>query len=297
MKKLLGILVLGLLLSNNVEAEKKVKFSKDLALGLNKSAVSSVSHKKNYSFEKVKAADGHPVRSGEESMRFEVRPGDCGISKGGYDDCKNDAERSELHNGQMDWGSGGGEFWYAWSIYFPKEHKHFNGKGWIVVSQFHQDHDKDSFPTFMFWDHTGGYWMIIHKKMGNPNNLPSRDSGSKFNAKQLLTEKEILGKWNDFIVHVKWSDKEDKGFFKIWVNGELKLNHIGKTKMKGTKPYWKWGLYRGGFKEDYISKALYTTQVIYYDELRQAKKTCKKLSLEHIGYKCVNGNDIQKLKK
>mgnify|MGYP000991852319 CR=1 FL=1 len=80
MKKLLGIIVLFLLI-NNAEAAKKVKFSKDLALGLNKSAVSSVSHKKNYSFEKVKAADGHPVRSGEESMRFEVRPGDCGISK------------------------------------------------------------------------------------------------------------------------------------------------------------------------------------------------------------------------
>ena len=49
--------------------------------------------------------------------------------------------------------------------------------------------------------------------------------------------------------------------------------------MKGTKPYWKWGLYRGGFKEDYISKSLYTAQVIYYDELRQTKKTCKKLKL------------------
>jgi len=296
MKKLLGILVLGLLLSNNVEAEKKVKFSKDLALGLNKSAVSSVSHKKNYSFEKVKAEDGHPVRSGEESMRFEVRPGDCGISKGGYDDCKNDAERSELHNGQMDWGSGKGELWYAWSIYFPKEHKHFSGKGWNVVSQFHQDHNKYDFPTFMFWDHTGGYWICIDRRMGNPSNLARRTSGSQFNAKQLLKEKEVLGKWNDLVVHVKWSDKEDKGFFKIWVNGELKLNHQGKTKMKGTKPYWKWGLYRGGFREDYISKSLYTTQVIYYDELRQTKKNCKKLNLENIGYKCVNGNDIQKLK-
>jgi hypothetical protein len=99
------------------------------------------------------------------------------------------------------------------------------------------------------------------------------------------------------VILFKWSDKKDKGFFKIWANGELKLNHKGKTKMKGTKPYWKWGLYRGGFKEDYISKALYTTQVIYYDELRQMKKTCKKLNLEHISYKCVNGNEIQKLKK
>ena len=196
MKKLLGIIVLFLLI-NNDEAAKKVKFSKDLALGLNKSEVSTVSHKKRYSFEKVKAKDGHPVRFGEESMRFEVRPGDCGISKGGYDDCKNDAEKSELHNGQMNWGGGKGELWYAWSIYFPKQHKHFNGKGWLVVSQFHQDHNKYDFPTFMFWDHRGGYWICIDRRMGNPSNLARRTSGSKFNAKQLLTE------------------KEDKGFFKF----------------------------------------------------------------------------------
>ena len=293
MKKLLGILVLSLLFSNGEIAAKNIKFSKDLGIGV-KARVSSVSHKKKYSFQKVKAEDGHPVRYGEMSMRFEVRPGDCGASSG-YSDCKNDAERSELMNQEVR----AGEFWYAWSVYFPKEHKDFGGKGWFVASQFHQNNKKDGydFPMFMFWDHTGGYWMIIHKKMGNPNNLPSRDSGSKFNAKRLLSEEEVLGKWNDIIVHARWSDKEDKGFFKVWVNGELKLTHEGKTKMKGSEPYWKWGLYRGGFKEDYISKALYTTQVIYYDELRQAKKTCKKLSLEHIGYKCVNGNDIQKLKK
>ena len=67
--------------------------------------------------------------------------------------------------------------------------------------------------------------------------------------------------------------------------------------MKGSTPYWKWGLYRGGFKEDSIPKNLYKTQTIYYDELRKAKKTCEKLKLEQIGYQCVNGNNIQKLKK
>ena len=57
----------------------------------------------------------------------------------------------------------------------------------------------------------------------------------------------------------------------------------------------KWGLYRGGFNEDFIPKDLYKTQVIYYDELRKTKKTCEKLKLEHIGYKCVNGNEIKKI--
>ena len=291
MKKFLGILFFSLLFVSPLQA-KNISLSKDLGIGL-KAKVSSVSHKKKYGFKKVNAEGGHPVRAGETSMKFEVRPGDCGKSKGGYSDCKNDAERWELMINPVS----SGEYWYAWSIYFPKEHKHFSGRGWLVASQFHQDHTngKDDFPIFMFWDHVGGYWLCIDYRMGNPNKLAKRSYGSKYNVLQLLSEKEVSGKWNDIIVNVNWTDKKDKGFFKVWVNGELKLNHQGKTKMKGSKPYWKWGLYRGGFKEDFIPKDLYKTQVIYYDELRKTKKTCEKLKLEHIGYKCVNGNEIQKI--
>ena len=91
MKKLFGILFFCLLYINPLQA-KNISLSKDLGIGL-KAKVSSVSHKKKYGFKKVNAEVGHPVRAGETSMRFEVRPGDCGKSKGGYSDCKNDAER------------------------------------------------------------------------------------------------------------------------------------------------------------------------------------------------------------
>ena len=91
MKKLLGILFFCFLFFNPLKA-KNISLSKDLGIGL-KVKVSSVSHKKKYGFKKVKLEDGHPVKAGEMSMKFEVRPGDCGKSKGGYSDCKNDAER------------------------------------------------------------------------------------------------------------------------------------------------------------------------------------------------------------
>ena len=76
MKKFLGILLFAFLIVNPSEA-KNISLSKDLGIGL-KARVSSVSHKKKYGFEKVKAEEGHPVRAGEMSMKFEVRPGDCG---------------------------------------------------------------------------------------------------------------------------------------------------------------------------------------------------------------------------
>ena len=47
----------------------------------------TISHKKKYSLDLVNSKDGHPVRSGKKSYRFEVRLGDCGKDSG-HDDCK-----------------------------------------------------------------------------------------------------------------------------------------------------------------------------------------------------------------
>ena len=57
MKKILGILVLSLLFSNEEIAAKNIKFSKDLGIGV-KARVSSVSHKKNIVFKKLRLKTG-----------------------------------------------------------------------------------------------------------------------------------------------------------------------------------------------------------------------------------------------
>ena len=73
----------------------------------------------------VVSAPYHPVRYGQNSEKFEVRPGDCSRStEGGWDDCKNDRERSELSqrgNTQKE----GDEYWYRWSIYIPESQINF----------------------------------------------------------------------------------------------------------------------------------------------------------------------------
>ena len=50
---------------------------------------------KKHGYRLVSTPD-HPVRYGTKSERFEVRPGDCSRRLSGWDDCKNDRERSEL---------------------------------------------------------------------------------------------------------------------------------------------------------------------------------------------------------
>ena len=50
----------------------------------------------------VEKSQGHPTRLGQQSLRFEVKPGDCGYNEI-HSDCKKDRERHELsgrrHNG------------------------------------------------------------------------------------------------------------------------------------------------------------------------------------------------------
>ena len=50
---------------------------------------------KKHGYRLVSTPD-HTARYGTKSERFEVKPGDCSRRLGGWDDCKNDRERSEL---------------------------------------------------------------------------------------------------------------------------------------------------------------------------------------------------------
>ena len=52
---------------------------------------------KKYGMQVVNKSDGHPVRAGKQSIRFELRAGDCGKDTDGkWNDCKTNRERHEL---------------------------------------------------------------------------------------------------------------------------------------------------------------------------------------------------------
>ena len=75
MKKLLGIVVLVLFWCNSVLA---VSLPKDVVSGSKFTKSLTGSYYKKYGMQVVDKKDGHPVRAGEKSIRFEVRAGDCG---------------------------------------------------------------------------------------------------------------------------------------------------------------------------------------------------------------------------
>ena len=232
MKKLLGIVVLGLLICENVfagveEVIKEIKKNKDIAQGFDKvkefdtwnewrvtpkAILKSDKSKRQHIVKIVNKSDNHPVRFGKQSLRFEVRNGD-----GWGWDARNDRERSELLICCVNKKT----TWTAWSLYLPNDYKKiFPVK--TMLAQFHNDADNP--PAFAFENQSdrrtnegGGYWIEVDEYVGG-NNVP----------KKLLAHSEMLGRWNDILVNAKWTHKKN-GFFKIWINGKLAFNHKGMT--------------------------------------------------------------------
>ena len=285
MKKLLGIVVLGLLWSSFGFADvekilKDIKKNKDIAQGYNKvkeydkrnnwrinpkQILKSDKTSRKHILKIVDKSDGYPVRFGNQSLKFEVRDGDTW----GWDK-KNDRERVELIICCFEKKT----HWSMWSIYFPKDFQViFPTK--VALGQFHNSGDNP--PEFMFQNQfdkhsklkSGGYWVT------------PAESISDHVSKKLLEQEDMLGKWNDILVNTKWTHKED-GFFKIWINGKLTYEHKGKTHLKGDEIEYQLGIYRSFGSR---SPGADPTQIVYFDELRYAK-SCKKLKIKDLGYSC-----------
>jgi len=230
MKKFLTIIILSLFWSSNVFAETTVKLPKDAASGF-KILTKSLTGKyyKDYGMQVVDEKDGHPVRSGKKSIRFEVREGDCGQDEqGGWSDCKGDRERHELSANQKGDTMSKGEYWFSWSLYFPEDHQNL----WPLSNNYGQFHQKDGPPVFMFKELRSGYSVI--RTIGDVD----------YHEKRLIHKDDMKGKWHDILINVKWSKKDD-GFFKLWVNDKLKYDYKGPTKTE-KYVYAKFGIYSTG---------------------------------------------------
>lgn len=191
--------------------------------------------------------------------KFEVRHGDCGAIAG-WSDCATDRERSEVHTGSDNYE--GNEYWYGWSLYLPSDFPDLYPVN-QTLGQFHQEGNPRGCSSFLFEKSWNSF--VVDRQV-------------ECQAKQvidLIKEDQLIGKWNKFEVHAKWSNKND-GYFDIYVNGELKYNYEGRT-MYGTVVYMKYGIYRGFLKRycDFLHKCTDSktvpTQIVYYANVKRAK--------------------------
>ena len=308
---------------NSEKICEKVNLPKDITSGTKYGVcLADKTAFKSHGVQIVDKKDGHPVRAGNKSLRFELRDGDCNDPPPpAWNDCKTDRERFELSGHDM---YSGEEWWYAWSIFISKDFTNIS-PALLDLGQFHLEPTPEGDPccTLMFKNGEGGY------NLENPI--------KNFELHQLLTHSEMVGRWNDILINFKLS-KKDNGFIKLWLNKKLVYEYTGPTITKNTEyVYYKFGIYRGGlsrylnhknfspeveacFKNNGASKELINTtkkggysqvlglgansssnkiynqcknlykikmptQVVYYDELGEGE-TCKNLNLENLKYNC-----------
>lgn len=308
MKKVLGIITLTMLWCNFSFAgemnlwNKNIKLPKDVSKGYNKGWMfgNNFDHKTrltpDYAFRIVNKSDDHPVRFGKQSIRFELRRGDCGKDPGGYDDCtiwKKDngmsSERHELGSENVFKGT----TWHTFSI-FLKEPFPIKGHNYEHISLGQLHGWKNSNPSFK-WDVDKETYQIrrrtaCHLKefLKESGSSKSGEDGFKCSigmagnhVQNLISKEDLIGKWHDIILNIKWTTKQD-GYFKQWINGKLVYHYEGNTsKPKGSVNNFRFGIYRGNTY--YTPKD--STHIVYYDEIRVAKK-CEKIGLKDLGYSC-----------
>ena len=250
----------------------------------------------DYAFKIVNKSKGHPVRLGEQSIRFELRRGDCGKSPGGYDDCtiwnKNNGMSSERHElGSENFFKG--TLWHTYSI-FLKDPFPIKGHGYEHISLGQMHGFPNSNPSFK-WDVDEETYQIrrrtaCHLKEFLKKTGSAKSGGDSFKCsigmagnhfENLISKEDLIGRWHDIILNVKWTTKQD-GYFKQWINGKLVYHYKGNTsKPKGSVNRFKFGIYRGNTYDTPKE----STHIVYYDEINLAKK-CEKLGLEDLGYSC-----------
>ena len=209
--------------------------------------------------------------------RFEVVDGgcagqDCGSSVGNNGHY-GDRERIELkvppHNRDT---FNGSEFWYTWSIYFPKDYKSI----YPAASMMGQFYEKGYGPKYAFEEEDGYYLDVDH--------------GSKI---LLIDNKNLRAKWHTIKIHAKWSKSND-GIFKVWVDNKVLSDFKGQTMFdSATEVYMKYGIYRNfisryknpkvmeivkkydnlPYREAFLKakkEVKLPTQIVYYSNVRRA---------------------------
>jgi hypothetical protein len=107
-----------------------------------------------------------------------------------------------------------------------------------------------------------------------------------------------LGKWTDLVIHANWDkrasdDKKNKGMIEVFLNGKKKLHYEGQSMWDVGLTVMQFGIYQSKEAKTFKGKTgtlqemKDTPTIMFYDEI-WAKKKCKDLLLDRLGYSCEN---------
>lgn len=239
--------------------------------------------KKYKSYEIVKAKDGEPA-IGEKSFKFTLMPYDCGGDHQ-WSDCNASQKRarSEVSSHQNTFTGHDSERWFSFSIYIPEDFESVYPTATSFFQVYKKSNSKKSLgPLFMLRDQGSDRLVAeLHGTQYDPHYCSGCTSVISGNS-TLMKISDMKGKWVHFKVHMRYTDNKD-GFWKFYVNGELKYHVAGTTKgiVGADRLYLKAGLYQTGTEryERVHNKLIDFSQTIYIDNIYLSKSEEKLLKL------------------
>ena len=224
--------------------------------------VSSVIGSKSWSCLIVNKSDSQPVFDGTQSVRFEVRPGDCTAPHyTSISDCVNDRSRSEIDTADQNSGvhppsTQGQIITYEYRVYIPTQPliRPASAKGvsntvLMVLTQLRNTHTSDAL-AFLCIDETGGLYLQTHE-------------GFSWTPLQKVTiDTKPQDKWIKMKYVVKSTSSSD-GYVKIYVNDALVINETRATLPDADQTQ----MLKIGIYNSFLSAAAqpWQTQVVYFD--------------------------------
>ncbi len=167
----------------------------------------------------------------------------------------------------------GEDYWYGFSIYFPADWTDDNI--WEIVAQWHGVPDRDlgevsRNPVIAF--HSDGRTLKITNIWDTARHTQKAQQKreARYSGGATLWEAPIRKvHWTDWVIHVKWSFKDD-GLVEIWENGKQVAKRSGPNTFNDKNaPFFKLGIYKG-WRHRRTPAGKVRRRVIYHDEVRFA---------------------------
>lgn len=191
-----------------------------------------------YRTDNIKRTDSINAREGNYSLQVELFKSDPWVANG---------PRTELFRPDgVDYWVEDDEIWIGGSVFFSTDYE--DDPMQEIIWQIHGD-ESDPYVPFLI--------QSINDNLTIKGNGISETSVPK-----------QKGSWTDIVVHHLWSSSYH-GITQVFVNGSLILDAQGISNMKpNTFLYWKFGIYKSGWKQEGDTLSTVDYRKLWFDEIR-----------------------------
>jgi len=194
----------------------------------------------------------NPTYSGDSALRFELRPNDCSIHIGGYNDCENDRNRIELYEpypGEPDVGK---VVVYGHKFFLPKQDFYPEGLPITIFSQISSDNEVTWLPL-----------IYLHTDDGKNLKIRIHDDWT-FTGKDYTITNKLFDTWHDIRYELTGGLSESNSV-KVFLNDELVVD-VNRATFEDDSGFFgiKLGIYQAFLSQ---SSSTPSSVVVYHDEI------------------------------